>query len=108
MSDTDAVIVHIGKRNVVTVDLHKDVSSDTVTSQIRTQPTTNAPLIAEWDVNFLTDGTDGKLVLSIEYLVSSQIKAKTGFMDIKIVVNDHPMPLFDKPLPVVFRDGVTA
>lgn len=101
------VIVHKGRDNTVRVHLAIDVSGDTITSEIRSEPTVEAPLIATWDVSFETDGTDGKLLLTMSKLVSEQIQANKGYMDLKRVVGSTVLPVFDKPLEVVFRGTVT-
>ncbi|MET0787498.1 MAG: hypothetical protein ABWY25_12430 [Paenisporosarcina sp.] len=106
MSNT--VIVHKGRTNTITVDLGMDVSDDTITSEIRSEPVVEAPLIATWTVTFETDGTDGKLVLRLDNLVTAQIKENTGYMDLKRLVGTEPVSIFDRPLEVSFRGTVTA
>lgn len=107
---SNEIIVHKGRTNVVTVDMGIDVSLDILTSEIRSEPNQGAPLIATWEVAFVTDGTDGKLTLTLDDLTTSQIKATSGFMDIKRVVGTigEPVAAFDKPLEVTFRGTVTV
>jgi hypothetical protein len=104
---SNEVIVHKGRTNVVTVSLGIDVSEDTLTSQIRTEPDVEAPLIAEWDVAFRFDGTDGELVLTMDDLITSQITVNSGYMDLKRMSGGEPLAVFDKPLEVSFRGSVT-
>jgi hypothetical protein len=85
-----------------------NVSADVITSEIRSEPDVNAPLIATWDVAFKTDGTDGELILTLDDLETSQIKANSGYMDLKRVVNGEPFSVFDMALEVSFRGSVTA
>jgi len=85
-----------------------DVSGDTITSEIRSEPDIEAPLIATWEVSFKTDGTDGELILIIDDLESGQIKANSGYMDLKRIVDGEPLAVFDTPLEVSFRGSVTA
>lgn len=101
------LVVHKGRTNVVTVDLGFDVSADTFTSEIRSEPDQGAPLIMTWTVTFETDGTDGLLVLSVDNTITADIAANSGFMDIKRVVGAEPVPLFDSPIEVTFKGTVT-
>lgn len=96
-----------GRTNVYRLELGIDVSTDDITSQIRTEPDSNAPLIADFEVTFVTDGTDGKLDLRIDDVITSQISETNGWMDIKRVSGGEPIPTFD-PIEVVFIGTVTA
>lgn len=102
------VIVHKNRTNTITVDMGMDVSDDTITSEIRSEPDVGAPLIATWEVTFKTDGTDGELILTLDDLETSQIKANSGYMDLKRIVNGEPVAVFDTALEVSFRGSVTA
>lgn len=102
------VVVHKGRREALTVWLGMDVSGDTFTSQIRSQPESDAELIAEWTVAFATDGTDGILTLVLDDSVTETIVANSGYMDIKRVSGGQPLPVFDQALEVVFRGSVTV
>lgn len=104
---SNQIVVHKGRTNTLTVDLGIDVSGDTITSEIRTEPQVDAPLIATWTVAFTTDGTDGELTLTLDDTFTSQITVAGGFMDLKRVTGGEPVPVFDKPLEVVFRGTVT-
>ena len=107
-SMSNEIIVHKGRTNVVTVDMGVDVSADTLTSQIRSEPNQGAPLIADWVVSFATDGTDGKVILTLDDVITGQIKATSGFMDIKRVVGGEAFAAWDVPLEVAFRGTVTV
>jgi hypothetical protein len=104
---SNQVIVHKNRTNVIRVDMGYDVSSDTITSEIRSKPTVEASLLATWVVTFETDGTDGILVLTLDNSVLSDISVNTGYMDLKRVSDGEPLPVFDKPLEVLFRGTVT-
>jgi hypothetical protein len=84
-----------------------DVSQDTLTSEIRSSPNKNAPLIATWNLTFATDGTDGEIILTLDDTVTGAIEADSGYTDIKRVTGGEPVPVFDKPLEVIFRGTVT-
>lgn len=49
---SNQVVVHKGRTNVVRVDLGIDVSADTITSEIRSEPDVEGTLIATWTVAF--------------------------------------------------------
>ena len=102
------VIVHKGRTNTLTVNLGIDVSADTITSEIRSEPNQTAPLIATWNVTKVSGGTTGQLILTLDDLQTSQIKANSGYMDIKRVTGSEPVPVFDQPLEVSFRGTVTV
>jgi hypothetical protein len=101
------VIVHKNRTNILTVSLGFDVSADTITSEIRSEPDVDAPLIATWQVTFKTDGRDGELVLRLDDNETSQIKAASGYMDLKRITGSEPFAVFDQALEVSFRGSVT-
>jgi hypothetical protein len=102
------MIIHKNRVNKIRVNMNEDVSQMDLTSEIRTQPDVRAPLIAEWDVDFETDGTDGFIILTMSDVISGQIEAEVGYMDIKKVVNNEPYAVFDRPLEVRIQGTVTA
>lgn len=102
------VIVHKGRTNIVEVSLGIDVSGDTFTSEIRKEPSRTSTLIAAWVVSFVTTGVDGELLLTMDDSVSSAIEVKTGYMDLKRMTGGEPIPVFDRPLPVLIRETVTV
>ena len=104
---SNKVIVHKGRTNTITVDLGINVSADTITSEIRSEPDMTSPLIATWTVTFATTGVDGKLILKLDDNETRQIKASSGYMDIKRITGSEPVPVFDRPLEVSFRGTVT-
>ncbi len=77
------IIVHKGRTVVVPVSLGFDVSQDIITSEIRVGKSQTSDLIATWDVSFVTDGTDGELVLTLDNSVTEVITQTTGYMDLK-------------------------
>ncbi|MET0786840.1 MAG: hypothetical protein ABWY25_09055 [Paenisporosarcina sp.] len=104
---SNQVIVHKGRTNTVTVSMGVNVSGDTITSEIRTEPNQESPLVATWVVTFATNGADGELILKLDDTVTAGIVVDTGYMDLKRVSNGEPIPVFDRPLEVVFRGTVT-
>lgn len=102
------VIVYKGRTNVLKVNVGFDVSADTITSEIRTEPNFTAPLIATWIVTMATDGKDGQLILTLDDTETSQIVVDGGYMDLKRVTGGQPVAVFDRPLEVSFRGSVTA
>lgn len=103
MSD---VIVYKNRTNVVQVDLGSDISADDFTSEIRQKALVGSPLVATWVVAFLTDGTDGKLVLTLDNSELQDVGVKVGYMDIKRTSGGEPYQVFS-PIKVVFQETVT-
>jgi len=101
------VVVYKNRTNVITVSLGIDVSADTITSEIRSEADVNSPLIATWVVSYKTDGKDGELILTLDDLYTSQIRANSGYMDLKRISGSEPLAVFDQPLEVAFRGAVT-
>lgn len=101
------VEIYKNRTNVVRLDLGIDVSGDTITSEIRAKVGVDSPLLGTWVVSFLTDGTDGKLILTIDDSQLTDISAKNGYMDVKRLSAGEPLQIFD-PIKVVFKEVVTA
>lgn len=103
------ITVYKNRTNTITVNMGMDVSADTITSQIRAKPEVTSALIAEWAVSYPVggDGTDGEIVLTMDDVITAQIAASIGYMDIKRVVGGEPVPVFEQPLEVVFQGAVT-
>jgi hypothetical protein len=104
---SNKVIVHKDRTNTIQINLGMDVSADTITSEIRSEPSVDSPLLAIWTVDFLTDGTDGKLILTLDNSITQDISASSGYMDLKRMVGGEPLAIFDRPLEVSFRGVVT-
>lgn len=102
------LIVYKGRTNIVPVSLGVDVEGDTITSEIRTEPNSESALIATWTVDVVTDGSDGEITLTLDNAVTSLISVDSGYMDIKRLVGSEPIPVFEKPIEVVFRASVTV
>jgi hypothetical protein len=105
---SNKVIVHKGRTNTLIINMGIDISERIITSEIRSEPTVESPLLATWTVTFVTNGTDGKLKLMLDDLATSQIDASSGYMDLKRVVAGEAISVFDTPLEVSFRGTVTA
>lgn len=102
------IVIYKGRTNRVTIDLGINVALDTFASEIRAGDDSTSPLIATWVVSFLTDGADGKLVLTLDNSVSSTITRSSGFMDLKRITDGEPVPVFDRSIPVIIQNTVTA
>lgn len=105
MSD-NKVIVHKGRTCTLQVDLGIDITGDSITSQIRTEPNVESPLLAEWDVTVDVAST-GKLTFVLDDTETASVSVTSGYMDIKRVVGSDAVPVFDEPLEVTFRGVVT-
>lgn len=101
------VKVYRGRTTKIGVALGIDVSADTITSQIRKEKNSDSILLAEWEVDFLSTGADGRLVLTIDDTNSNLTTHTTGFMDFKRMSGGEPIKIVDEPIPVVFVGGVT-
>lgn len=102
------LIVHRNRTNRVPLSLGYSVAGDTITSQIRTEPgATGAPL-ATWAVTFVTDGSDGEIVLTLLAAQVSAIAENYGYMDLKRVSGGQPLSVFLEPLRVHFQGVVTT
>lgn len=104
---SNEVVVHKGRTNTLRIKLGMNVSADTFKSEIRTEPTSDSPLIATWTITFATTGADGELILKLDDLITGQIKESGGYMDLKRTTGGEPVPVFDRPLEVTFRGTVT-
>jgi len=102
------LVVPKNRTNIVPVSLGIDLSADTITSEIRVSEDPTSTLIATWAVTFNTDGTDGKVVLTLPVADVENITRTTGFMDLKRVSGGEPLSVFREPLEVVFQGVVTA
>lgn len=105
---SNALIVHKGRTNLVTVQMGADVSADTITSEIRAEPEQDSLLIATWVVTKPNGGADGEVLLKLDDTITAQITSTGGYMDIKRVSGGEPYPVFEKPLEVVFQGTVTV
>lgn len=101
----DTLVVYKNRTNIVPVSLGIDVSDDTITSEIRSA---NDVLIATWSVTFASDGTDGELIFTLDNSAVSSITHQTGLMDIKRVSGGEPLPVFERPIEVEFRNAITV
>jgi len=102
------IIVFKNRTTILPVNLGFDVSDDTITSQIRVGKDSESELIAEWDVSFVTDGTDGKVLLTLDNSISATITQKAGYTDMKRVSGGEPFPVYDSSIRVSFREVVTV
>ena len=102
------LVVHRNRTNIVPLGLGFDVSGDTITSQIRIEPGAEGAPLAEWDVSFATDGSDGEIVLTLLEADVSAITVNYGYMDLKRVSGGEPLPVFLEPLKVHFQGVVTV
>lgn len=97
-----------GRTKIIQVSVGFDVSQDTITSQIRTDKSHLSGLIADWQVSFATNGTDGELILTLDDSVTAAITRRVGYMDLKRVTGGEPVDVFDEPLEVLFTESITV
>lgn len=101
------VVVYKARTNKVIVRLGMNVSADTFESEIRSEPDLEASLIATWVVSFVTNGADGELQLLLHDVTTKDIKANSGYMDLKRTSGGETIAVFDRPLEVIFQGAVT-
>jgi len=102
------IIIHKGRTNTISLNLDESVLPDTLVSEIRSAPNSTSELIATWTITPVTDGSDGRYLMQLDNSALSSVSYSNGYMDIKRLSSGEPLPLFDDPLPVVFKDTVTA
>ena len=103
----NTLVVHKGRTNNVDVNLNRDITGMTFTSEIRTEPNRDSSLIATWTVS-VTTLTPGEISLTLTHVVSGQILQDVGYMDIKGVDSGgYVEAIFDQPIKVEFRGTVT-
>lgn len=103
---TAPIIIHRGRTERVTVRLGYSVASDVITSQIRVGISPSATKIADFVVTVTPDGRT--IYLDLDNSVTENITQTGGYMDIKRVTGGEPVNVLDSPIPVVFRNVVTA
>jgi hypothetical protein len=103
----EPIIVHRKRTKVLTVSLARDISDESFESQIREGKDSESELIATWDIAFLTDGTDGELVFTLDDAVTTNVEKARGWMDIKQITGSEPISVFDEPLEVLFKNPIT-
>lgn len=104
------ITVYKGRTKILGVKVMEDVSGDVITSQIRAGKNRNTPIIAEWDVQFVTDGRDGDLIFVLDDTVTAGVAHRIGYFDAKRLIGGdggEPVQLISEPLMVVFREVVT-
>lgn len=101
------VVVHKGLTNTVSVDLGVNITGNTITSQIRSEPKSSSTLIATWTVA-ITNAALGTFTLTLDDSVTTAITVSKGYMDIKRVVSSEPIPVFDEFLEVIFKETITV
>lgn len=102
------LVIHKGRTNIVTAALAMDLSGETLTSEIRAKETVDSDLLATWQVEFETDGTDGRILMTLDNTETAGIEEKIGYMDIKRMRAGEPLSVFSEPLQVIFKDRITA
>lgn len=100
--------VFLGRTNVIPVSFGTDVSSAAFASDIRVEPDSTSTLIVSWVATFLTDGSDGEVVLTLDDADLAGVTAKKGYMDIKRIEGGEPYPVVDEVIEVYFQKPVTA
>lgn len=101
---SDAVLVYKDRTTRITANLGLDVSSDTITSEIRSK---SGEFLVEWTIEFDSDGTDGELIMTIDNALTTDLVAEEGLMDFKRMSAGEPLPVIARALEVQFVKSVT-
>lgn len=106
---TRQVTIIRGRSKTIEYVSQRDLSGSSYASHIRVQRHPESELIAEWDVDFVTDGTDGKLLLHLTAEQTAAIEASKGYMDIKALSTGLPEDVeqITSIISVVFEWPVT-
>ena len=104
----ETIQVWLGRTNEVEIDFGEDVSTSSVSSQIREEPNSQSPLIAQWTSSFKTNGADGVVVLKLQPTDLSSVTEERGYMDIKRVVGGESVVDLDNHIKVIFIKPITT
>lgn len=98
------------RTNVKLLFLGYDISDDEFVSEIRATKDQSSPVIVAWAITPETDGTDGKLRLTLDDSVMADIppSMKKGYMDVKRITDGEPIPVHDGIITVKIENTVTA
>ena len=100
--------IYLGRTNLLRVRYGFDISNDTFSSQIRSEPSRTSELLATWETDFTSDGSDGELLLTLPVAETAGIEDEVGWMDVKRIVNGNPIAGFDGLIKIIFEDSVTV
>lgn len=101
------IIVHKNRNVTVGINLGEDVSGNTFSGVIRKDKSPDSTLLATWAIEFLTDGTDGEIVLTLQPGDTATIEHTNAYTDVKRVVGSEVLPVFTQPIQVIFVDSLT-
>ena len=101
------ITIDKGRTKRLTMHLGIDITGDTITSEIRTQPEATSTLIATWTVT-VEDAPTGAILLVLDNTITGAITQVSGYMDVKRVSGGEPLSVFEEPLEVYFQGVPTA
>lgn len=96
------IVIQRGNTIEVPVSIGFNVSGETLTSKIYVDDDPLSAVIAEWTVSFITDGSDGELLLTLSYLITEAIVQSSGHMDLR-KTSGTPVDLLEQMLEVIFQ-----
>jgi hypothetical protein len=106
MEEQSAIIVEKGRTCKFDMRLAYSVLGDTITSEIRAGVNPTSPLIATWNIEVSPNGR--KLTFTLDDDITKNITVFGGYMDLKRVTGGEPVSVLDNPIPVIFKNVVTA
>lgn len=104
----EPIPIYRGYKKQIFVALGYDVSEDDLSSQIRVTEDPESDLLATWAIGFVTDGTDGELILTLDASETNVTTHSKGYMNIKRISAGEPYVVFDGVLECVFEDVPTV
>lgn len=104
----DRITVHKHRATVISFGFGIDLSQDTLTSQIRDSKNSTGNDLGFWDIQPLTDGTDGRYVFTFSPEKATLVTVDKGYMDVKRVSGGQPLTLMNRILTVEFKDVITT
>lgn len=103
----EPIIVHKNRNVTVGLNLGEDVSGNTFEGVIRASKDSDSTVLATWAIGFLTDGTDGEIVLTLEPEDTADIPYTIGWTDLKRIAGSESLPVFRSAVQVVFEESLT-
>jgi len=101
------IVVHRGRAKTITFETNEDLTDYTVTSHIRSGPSSAWGIIGTWTVEKDSDGSDGLLILSMTSEQTQVITQGHGYMDLKKELDGQSFSVITYPLEVKFVDIIT-
>ena len=104
----DKLTLYKGRDNVLSVGFGFDLSLDELTCELRTAPNRSATLLGAWDIDPVTDGSDGEYIFTYTKAKSDLITVTKAYMDIKRTSGGLELPAVADFIIVEIEEVVTT